>query len=229
MSMAKTRLTMTHKCTSSIIGINSMLHEHVSHEHVRKAIRKAVAYTTATAVSNVSVLCLLRTIRNKRTLGCQTEVYDCEVEYFIERATRISVQTKDCTTIAAGIKEFSVNFKNFWDGTAIYKRVERKTIHVFLRGATNIERIKKAKQAAAKKLQGVNRMQQSDNIDSPTSKILSRKQIKSKMQHKMPCWCQRDGTLTTPAHLTFNASTYTMLLKHLTPQLLIQFPTFRTQ
>ncbi|KAI9258884.1 hypothetical protein BDA99DRAFT_103701 [Phascolomyces articulosus] len=94
------------------------------------------------------------------------------------------------TTIESEIKEFSTNFKNMWDGTKIYKRVERKVIRVLLRlhlaptrEATYMERVKKAKQAASKKMLGINKTQQSDEMGQP-SKTLSRKQIKSKIQHE---------------------------------------------
>ncbi|KAI9244487.1 hypothetical protein BDA99DRAFT_296499 [Phascolomyces articulosus] len=94
------------------------------------------------------------------------------------------------TTIASGIKEFSTSFKNMWEGAAIYKRVERKVIRVLLRlhlaptrEAIYVERVKKAMKAVAKKMLDINETQQSDDMVQP-SKTLSRKQIKSKIQHE---------------------------------------------
>ncbi|KAI9274769.1 hypothetical protein BDA99DRAFT_498533, partial [Phascolomyces articulosus] len=77
-----------------------------------------------------------------------------------------------------------------WERAAIYKRVERKVIRVLLRlhlaptrEATYMERIKKAKQAVAKKTLDINKTQQSNDMDQP-AKTLSRKQIKPKIQHE---------------------------------------------
>ncbi|KAI9277301.1 hypothetical protein BDA99DRAFT_568095 [Phascolomyces articulosus] len=154
------------KRTSSIIRINSILREDMSHEHVQKVISQAAAHTT-TAVSNVSVLvrmtlCKLAqhqiTIKDdnaqlkKEQSGYQmSKIFPASFTIRVKRPMDEKGKNstndpnhpfwndltfKNCnlrsitqgisTTIASGIKEFSTNFKNMWDGTTIYKRIERK-------------------------------------------------------------------------------------------------------